>query len=177
MKYIKTALIILFAWGIATIAHEFGHIIMARCFGFVATLHTLSYSTGSVVIHGVMTPFELVAIATAGSAFLILTGTILIVLKIQTIGIVFVLRSWTDMIPIGAKDGSIIADSSGLIVATVLLLIEIMIVGLILWYVFRSTKPNFFFRFLKPSNRSTDNVFHRVSQRCHGRSTTVFIYY
>jgi hypothetical protein len=140
----RIMIISLIAWGIATPTHEFGHLLAAWSLGFTATLETLGYNAGSVVVFGVMTPFETVAIATAGSTFLILTGAILIVLKIQTIGIVFVLRSWIDMIPIGTKDGGIIADSSGLTVAIGLLLIEVVIVGLILWFVFRSTKSNLF---------------------------------
>lgn len=157
MKYIKTALIILFSWGIATVTHELGHIIIAKCFGFVATLNHLSYSTASVIIHGVMTPFESTVIATAGSAFLILIGAILIVLKIQTVGIVFVLRSWIDMIPINGSDGFLIADSSGLTVAVGLLLIEVMICSVILFY----TRKSFFLSSFKPVDRSTAIVFHR----------------
>lgn len=141
MKHIKTAVIIFFAWGIATITHEFGHILVARCFGFAATLHTLNYNTASVMIHGVMTPFETTVIATGGSTILILLGAILIALHLKTIGLVFVLRSWIDMIPIGAKDGSIIAESSGLAVAIVLLVIEVMICGVIIYY----TRRSFFF--------------------------------
>lgn len=141
MKYIKTALIILFSWGIATIIHELGHIIIARCFGFVATIESIGFNAASVIIHGVMTPFELTAIATAGSAFLILIGAILIVLKIQTIGIVFVFRSWIDMIPINGSDGFLIADSSGYLIAVVLLLIEIMVCSVILFY----TRKSFFY--------------------------------
>lgn len=139
-KTTKITGIAIISFVIATLIHEIGHLIAAKILGFNATLSTLGFAKASVIVSGAMNPTELTIIASAGSFMLIITGIVLILSGFRIVGLVFVARSWFDMIPINGLDGHLIADASGYTIAISLLIIEIIIVSITIWVTLKSTK-------------------------------------
>lgn len=126
------AICLLVGWGASTLLHECGHLAVAGSLGLPASLGTLTLTTGSVFVHGDMTTIETALVAVAGSLGLIIIGWLLTATRsqhIRMVGIVFLCRAWIDALPLCDLDGAIMAESTGYVIAWVVVLAAVLICG------------------------------------------------
>jgi len=127
------AITLLTGWGIGTLLHECSHMAGAYALGVPATLGTCTLSTGSVILYGELTAIQTTIIALLGSLGLVIAGVALVRLSdipaLRMIGIVFLCRAWIDVLPLTGYDGGLIAGSAGYVIATAILIAEVMICG------------------------------------------------
>jgi hypothetical protein len=127
------ALCLIVGWGAATVLHEFFHAGMAYAFGLPVSLGEITLTTGSVFVHGDMTPFETVFVAAVGSVGLVVVGLMLVYMSenkiLCMIGVVFLCRAWIDALPICDLDGALIAGSAGYLIACGLVAAEVLACG------------------------------------------------
>jgi hypothetical protein len=127
------ALCLIFGWSVATVLHEGFHVGMAHVFGIPVSLGEITLTTGSVFVHGDMTPFETAVVAAVGSVGLVVVGLMLVYVSenkiLRMIGVVFLCRAWIDALPICDLDGALVAGSAGYLVACGLVVAEVLACG------------------------------------------------
>ena len=127
------AICLVLGWGASTMLHECGHLAVAHAFGYDTSLGPLTLTTGSVFVHGELTDMQTALIAVAGSLALIIVGVALVRLSanpaLRMVGIVFLCRSWVDMLPFVGFDGGILAGSTGYVIAMIIVVFEVLLCG------------------------------------------------
>lgn len=131
--YLLGAACLLFGWGASTILHECFHLIVAMSLGLSASMEELTITTGSVFVTGDMTHVETTLVAIAGSLGLVIIGVLLVKgsndIYRTMVGVIFLSRGWTDSLPLLDLDGAIMAESTGMLIAWTVVIVEVIICG------------------------------------------------
>lgn len=130
------ALCLLIGWGCGTMIHELCHLMTARSLGIAATPGRCTIATGSIFVHGDMTQIETALVVVAGSLGLIIIGLMLLKHRsrhLNMIGVVFLCRAWIDALPLFDMDGAIMAEGTGMLIAWVIVIAEVLVCGGAIW--------------------------------------------